>query len=94
MSVLRHKLVFTVPRTNTQSVLKKLFEYAPERIGSIGEYRSCAFISAGVGQFIPSNQANPALGERGKLETVEEDRVEITVEGDVSSVVSHLKQVY
>lgn len=48
--------------------------------GEIGDYRSCAFVSHGLGQFEPKSGANPFIGELGKLEKVEEVRVEMVCE--------------
>lgn len=48
--------------------------------GEIGEYRACAFVSNGMGQFEPKAGANPFIGQRGKLEKVEEARVEMVCE--------------
>lgn len=41
-----------------------------------------------LGQFVPGNSANPTIGERGKTEYVEEDRVEFIVNdpGDKSAL--------
>ncbi|MEM1186042.1 MAG: Nif3-like dinuclear metal center hexameric protein [Planctomycetota bacterium] len=45
--------------------------------GRIGEYTVCSFASAGVGTFLGGDGTNPAVGEAGKLETVEEVRLEM-----------------
>ncbi|KAG8893942.1 hypothetical protein FRC01_013254, partial [Tulasnella sp. 417] len=50
-----------------------------------------------MGQFQPSEGANPAIGEVGKPEMVEEDRVETLVIGtveQVKEVVKELKRVH
>lgn len=97
----RFKLVFFVPRENTQSVLSKLFtlskDRAPATVGRIGLYEQCAFVSPGVGQFLPMSGANPAIGSVGKVEKVEEDRVETLVVGSddqMREVVHDLKKVH
>jgi len=94
MSLSKFKLVFFVPKTHTKPVLERLFAYAPERIGAIGNYRSCAFVSGGVGQFVPVDGAKPAIGRVGEMAFVEEDRVEVSVNGKVEDVVEHLKQIH
>lgn len=68
------KLAFFCPIENTQEVLQALFEAGA---GEIGEYRHCSFRSEGLGTFLPGDNANPAIGERGELETVKEHRVEV-----------------
>lgn len=45
--------------------------------GAIGEYRACAFKQQGIGQFKPTPEANPFIGEADKLEQVSETRVEM-----------------
>ncbi|PIL33655.1 hypothetical protein GSI_04278 [Ganoderma sinense ZZ0214-1] len=75
------KLVFFIPRASTQAVLRHLFARFPNHVGRIGAYGGCAFVSPGVGQFLPLEGANPAIGEVGRPEHVEEDRVEVLVLG-------------
>ncbi|KIX96404.1 uncharacterized protein Z520_07670 [Fonsecaea multimorphosa CBS 102226] len=45
------------------------------------KYTDTAFISRGTGQFKPSAAANPHIGTPGKVEYVEEERVEMVVVG-------------
>jgi len=94
MSLAMFKLVFFIPKTHTKAVLERLFAFDPERIGAIGNYRSCAFVSGGVGQFGPVGEAKPVIGRVGELERVEEDRVEVAVSGDIVDVVGHLKKIH
>lgn len=56
-------------------------------------YDGCAFVSQGTGQFLPSEGANPAVGQVGKPELVEEDRVETLVVGTVEQVREVLKEL-
>ena len=84
MASTRFKLVFFVPRESTQSVLSRLFAIntrlgPTSTIGRIGLYDECAFVSPGVGQFLPTSGAKPAVGSVGGVERVEEDRVETLV---------------
>ncbi|KAG8967889.1 Golgi-to-ER vesicle coat component [Tulasnella sp. 425] len=104
------KLVFFVPRQNTQTVLSTLFVLNPSRsspasslpppsatVGRIGLYDGCAFVFQGTGQFLPSEGANPTVGQVGKPELVEEDPVETLVVGTVEhvrEVVKELKKVH
>ncbi|KAI0740976.1 hypothetical protein C8Q76DRAFT_608075 [Earliella scabrosa] len=75
----KYKLVFFTPRPSTQPVLQHLFARFPLHVGRIGAYGGCAFVSPGTGQFLPLEGANPAIGEVGRPEHVEEDRVEVLV---------------
>lgn len=45
--------------------------------GRIGEYAHCSFTGMGEGTFLGSDHANPAVGRRGRLESVEERRFEM-----------------
>lgn len=44
--------------------------------GQIGNYSFCTFTIKGTGRFKPGVNANPTIGEGGKLEEVVEDRIE------------------
>jgi hypothetical protein len=95
----RYKLVFFCPTTSTRSVLDQLFQRYPNELGKIGEYEQCAFICPGTGQFKPLAAANPAIGERSKLEFVQEDRVELVVNDNGEKVelrkaIEELKKVH
>jgi dinuclear metal center YbgI/SA1388 family protein len=72
----RVKLVAFVPSEATAKVLDALAEAGA---GVIGEYTHCSFRVAGTGTFLPSDQANPVLGDRGTLNEVAEDRLEMVV---------------
>ena len=45
--------------------------------GSIGEYSRVAWTTTGLGTFVPSADANPAIGSAGVVEEVGETRVEM-----------------
>jgi len=63
--------------------------------GQVGKYSFCSFSVRGIGRFLPNDGANPAIGEVGKLEEVEEDRIEITVSDElVDTVVSAIRAVH
>ncbi|KEZ51734.1 Nif3-like dinuclear metal center hexameric protein [Metabacillus indicus] len=75
-----------------QETLKKLVVYVPKdhagRIrtvlgdtgaGHIGMYSDCSFSSEGTGRFLPLEGTNPYIGEKGKLECAEEERIETVI---------------
>lgn len=68
------KLVSFVPLADTQTVLDALYEAGA---GTIGKYTNCSFRSEGTGTFMPTEAANPYVGERNKLEEVKENRIEL-----------------
>jgi dinuclear metal center YbgI/SA1388 family protein len=70
------KLVVFVPEENVDAVAKALAEAGA---GEIGDYTECTFRTQGKGTFRGGEGANPYLGEKGRLEQVEEVRMETVV---------------
>jgi dinuclear metal center YbgI/SA1388 family protein len=70
------KLVVFVPEENVDAVAKALAEVGA---GVIGDYTECTFRTAGTGTFRGGDETNPYLGEKGRLEEVEEVRIETVV---------------
>lgn len=68
------QIVVFVPATHSDVVRKALAEAGA---GKLGDYDSCSFTMKGTGRFRPLKGANPAIGEVGKLEEVEEERIEV-----------------
>jgi dinuclear metal center YbgI/SA1388 family protein len=68
------KLSVFVPKENADEVKSALHQAGA---GQIGEYKDCAFETAGKGSFLPSDQANPRIGNKGKLEKVDEHKIEV-----------------
>ncbi len=78
------KVVTFAPHADLDKVIDAL---AAAGAGALGEYSRCAFTSTGVGTFLPGAQANPAIGERGRVETVDETRIEMVYRPAVRNVV-------
>lgn len=72
----RVKVVTFVPPEATAKVLDAL---AQTGAGVIGEYSHCSFRVRGTGTFLPSEAAHPAVGARGTVNEVEEERLEMVV---------------
>ncbi|KAF0845665.1 Nif3-like dinuclear metal center hexameric protein [Nocardia caishijiensis] len=68
------KWVVQVPQTHTAALMSALFAAGA---GALGDYREAAWYTAGTGQFLPVDGANPAIGAIGTVETVTEDAVEV-----------------
>ena len=68
------KLVTFVPETHVEQVRDALWNAGA---GVIGNYRQCSFNLRGTGTFFGTDGSNPAIGQSGKLESVEEVRVEV-----------------
>ncbi len=67
------KLVVYVPTEQCEQVKEALGNAGA---GAIGNYSHCLFSSSGIGQFLPEENANPYIGDKGKLEQVNEERIE------------------
>jgi hypothetical protein len=61
---------------NVDAVVKALTEVGA---GVIGDYAECTFRTLGRGTFRGGEGASPYLGEKGRLEEVEELRIETVV---------------
>jgi len=70
------KLVVFVPTEDAEAVSEAL---AGAGAGRIGDYTRCTFRSTGTGTFLPGEGSDPYLGERGRLERVDEVRLETVV---------------
>lgn len=69
-----YKLCVYVPEEALEQVKSALFAAGAGRIGC---YDSCCWQVKGFGQFRPLNGSSPYLGQQGKVEQVEEYRVEM-----------------
>lgn len=74
-----YKLVVFVPPESIDGVRDALTEAGA---GWIGNYSSCTFMTPGTGTFKPLDGTNPYIGSVGKLEKVEEIRLETVVPHD------------
>ena len=88
----KYKLVVFVPLTHTDVVREAVGNVGS---GVIGNYTHCSFSSRGIGRSKPGEGANPYIGEVGKLEEIEEERIEVTVSADVlDEVVKAMKEAH
>jgi dinuclear metal center YbgI/SA1388 family protein len=76
------KLVIFLPEQSADAVAGALAE---EGAGVIGDYTHCTFRVPGAGTFLGGEATNPYLGEKGRLEKVEEIRLETVVPAHVAS---------
>ncbi len=86
------KLVVFVPLSHADAVRQALGEAGA---GKIGNYGFCSFSSHGTGRFRGNEQTNPAIGEVGKYEAVEEERIESIVPREIlKEVIEKVKTVH
>jgi dinuclear metal center YbgI/SA1388 family protein len=69
-----YKLVVFVPHEHTETLRSAL---ASAGAGVIGNYTECSYELRGEGTFVGGEGANPTVGERGRLERVNETRLEM-----------------
>lgn len=87
-----YKLNFYVPAKNKESVKEALFKIG---VGKYENYEYCSFESLGVGQFKPTNGANPHLGKINSLERVKEYKIEMICSDDlIQEAVKILKKAH
>ena len=67
------KIVVFVPVSHADVLRKAMAEAGS---GHIGNYDFCSFSLKGQGRFRPLEGATPFIGEQGKVEVVEEERLE------------------
>jgi hypothetical protein len=81
-----------VPSERTEAVAQAMFEAGA---GHIGKYSHCSFRAKGTGTFLGGPEANPAIGKKGRLEQVEEDRLETIVPRNrLAAVVAALRAAH
>lgn len=80
------KLTVFVPREASDKLLSSLYAAGA---GNIGNYSDCSFKSEGIGSFRPNQEANPVIGQRGKLEQVQEHRIEVILPVNLKAKVLH-----
>lgn len=86
------KLEFYVPESHLGEVKAALFAAGA---GRVGDYDCCAWQTPGQGQFRPLTGSSPYLGEAGRLETVQEYKVELVCEESlIKDVVAALKAAH
>lgn len=87
-----YKLTVTVPLTHTDIVRQAIGEAGG---GKVGNYSFCSFSVRGTGRFKPLAGAEPHIGSVGKLEEVEEERIEVTCDDAVlKDVIAAIKKVH
>jgi hypothetical protein len=71
-----YKFIVFCPRE--ESVIRAIIDAASNAgAGNIGKYKKCAFTTDGIGTWVADNNANPARGEVGKIEKIEEVKIEM-----------------
>lgn len=88
----RVKIVTFIPTDNADDIRRVLGEAGA---GQLGEYSFCSYSVTGTGRFLPSEDANPHIGELGQLEEVQEERIEVICNREhAKEIVKALKKAH
>ncbi len=92
IDVKKVKIIVTVPVENSEEVRSAICD---EGAGIIGNYTYCTISTKCIGTFKPSDNANPYIGEKNKLEFVEEEKLETRCDINiVKRVLKRLREVH
>lgn len=85
-------LAVYIPNSAVETVKKALFTAGA---GTYENYDQCCWQTQGQGQFRPLDKANPTIGTQGKLEIVDEIKMEmICSKANFNNVISALKKAH
>jgi len=86
------KVIVTIPAENTEEVRNAICN---EGAGIIGNYTYCTMTTKCTGTFKPSDKANPYIGEKNKIEFVEEDKLEVICDINiVKRIIKTIREVH
>ena len=86
------KIVVFTPRKYTDALREAACNLGA---GIIGNYSYCSSFTPSVGTFIPGDDTNPFIGKRGKLEIVDEVRLEFICDiKNAKRVVCEIRKVH
>lgn len=71
----RVKIVTFAPVENADDIRQVLGEAGA---GRLGEYSFCSYSVTGIGRYLPSEDANPHIGQAGTFQQTREERIEVT----------------
>jgi dinuclear metal center YbgI/SA1388 family protein len=91
-SVSECKLVVFVPQAGVEQVAEAMFAAGA---GHIGDYGRCSYRTSGQGTFFGGQTTSPTIGERGRMEYVDEIRLETVVPSKaLPAVVNALRKAH
>lgn len=86
------KIIVTIPIENVNEVRSAICEAGA---GVIGNYTYCSMSTKCIGTFKPTDEANPYIGEKNKLEFVEEEKLEVICDVKlVKDVILKIREVH
>ncbi len=92
MEMTLYHIIVLSPVDSADGVRKAM---ADAGAGRLGNYDSCSFSSRVTGRFRPLEGADPAVGTKGKIEEVEEEKIEAVVPHEkLKEVLNAIKNVH
>lgn len=86
------KLVIYVPESHADQLRRVLGDSGA---GNIGNYSHCTFSTPGIGRFLPGDTTEPFIGTKGKLEHVQEERIETVIpQSSVNQVITRMLKAH
>ncbi len=88
----RYQIYVYVPQSHLEAVKQAMFDAGA---GNIGHYSQCCWQTLGNGQYLPSDLANPYLGQAGNVCEEDEYKVEIIcLHTCLNEVITSLKNTH
>ena len=92
INISRVKVIVTSPIENADEIRRVVGEAGA---GIIGNYTYCSSSEKTMGRFMPNENANPYIGEKNKLEIVEEEKIEFQCELKIlKDVLKKIREVH
>ena len=92
LDVKKVKIIVTIPIANVNQVRDAICSAGA---GIIGNYTYCTMTTKCTGTFKPSEKANPYIGEKNKIEFVEEEKLEVVCDiNKVKKVIKKIREVH
>lgn len=87
-----YKVFVTIPETHTDKLIDAM---AKAGAGVVGNYTHCAYITKGMGNYLPEKGATPFIGEVGSMNREPEDKIEMICPKErLEEVVKAIKKVH
>lgn len=92
LNIKKVKIAVTIPIGSEDEIRNAICKIGA---GVIGNYTYCSTLTKCLGTFKPNNEANPYIGEKEKLEFVEERKLEVVCDVDkVKSIIKKIKEIH
>lgn len=86
------KICVTIPSENVDEIRNAV---CSEGAGVIGDYSFCSTSTKCIGTFMPQENSNPYIGEKGKLEYVEEEKLEVICDVSIAKkAIEKIREVH